>query len=183
MFAIKVSDGSISKLNVNAGYYADMTHCIVDVAGYDTNGNHYTNRIYAGDLAGNIFAFEDDDGDADWSRRKLFSASAVDGVKRKIFYAPDAVAERYGEMIFFGTGDRANPEETGVVNRIYAIKNEWSGTGYFSTLTETDLLDVTDNLIVLGAATQRAQAAFRSCQQKGLVHPAGTPRGKDDLYR
>jgi type IV pilus assembly protein PilY1 len=170
VFTVKVSDGAISKLNVNAGYYADMTHCIVDVAGYDTNGNQYTNRIYAGDLAGNIFAFEDDDGDGDWSRRKLFSASAVDGVKRKIFYAPDAVAERYGamigEMIFFGTGDRADPEETGVVNRIYAVKNEWTGTG-FTTLTENELLDVTDNQIVLGDATQRAQAALDLANKKG----------------
>jgi type IV pilus assembly protein PilY1 len=154
VFTVKVSDGAISKLNVNAGYYPDMTHCIVDVAGYDTNGNQYTNRVYAGDLAGKIFAFEDDNGDGDWSRRKLFSASAVDGVQRKIFYAPDAVAERFGatigEMIFFGTGDRADPEETGVVNRIYAIKNNWEDPATFTTLTESDLIDVTDDRIVLG---------------------------------
>ena len=170
VFTIKVADGTISTFNVNAGYYADMTHCIVDAAGYDTNGNLYTNRIYAGDLAGNIFAFEDDDGDGDWSHRKLFSASAVDGVKRKIFYAPDAVAERYGamtgEMIFFGTGDRADPEETGVVNRIYAVKNEWTGAG-FTTLTENELLDVTDDQIVLGDATQRSQAALDLANKKG----------------
>jgi type IV pilus assembly protein PilY1 len=166
VFTVKVSDGTIGKLNVNAGYYADMTHSIVDVAGFDANGNGYTNRVYAGDLAGNIFAFEDDNGDGIWSSRKLFSASAVDGVKKKIFYSPDAVGESYGEMIFFGTGDRANPEGTGVVNRIYAIKNEWTGTG-FSTLTESDLLDVTDNLIVLGDATQRAQAALDLANRKG----------------
>jgi len=71
IFTVKVSDGAISKLNVNAGNYADMTHCIVDVAGFYTSGNQYTNRVYAGDLAGNTFAFEDDDGDGGWSRRKL----------------------------------------------------------------------------------------------------------------
>jgi len=166
IFTVKVSDGAIGKLNINAGYYADMTHCILDVAGFDTNGNQYTNRVYAGDLAGNMFAFEDDDGDGTWSRRKLFSASAVDGVKKKIFYSPDAVGERYGEMIFFGTGDRADPEETGVVNRIYAVKNEWTGTG-FSTLTEADLVDVTANLIVLGDATQRAQERVDLETKKG----------------
>lgn len=166
VFTIKVSDGAISKLNVNAGNYADMTHSIVDVAGFDANGNGYTNRVYAGDLAGNMFAFEDDNGDATWSSRKLFSASAVDGVKKKIFYSPDAVEERYGELIFFGTGDRADPEETGVVNRIYAVKNEWTGTG-FSTLTETDLVDVTDDLIVLGDATERAQEKTDLANRKG----------------
>ncbi|MBW2491228.1 MAG: hypothetical protein JRE65_08785, partial [Deltaproteobacteria bacterium] len=166
VFTVRVSDGAVSKLNVNAGYYADMTHCIVDVAGFDSNGNQYTNRVYAGDLAGNMFAFEDDDGDGAWSRRKLFSASAVDGVKRKIFYSPDAVGERYGEMIFFGTGDRADPEETGVVNRIYAIKNEWTGAG-FTTLTESDLVDVTENLIVLGTEQQRADTRAALETSKG----------------
>lgn len=166
IFTVQVSNGAIGKLNINAGNFADMTHCILDVAGFDTNGNQYTNRIYAGDLAGNMFAFENDDGDDSWSPRKLFSASAVDGVKRKIFYSPDAVGERYGEMIFFGTGDRADPEETGVVNRIYAVKNEWTGTG-FSTLTEADLVDVTADLIVLGDATQRAQERVDLETKKG----------------
>ena len=156
VFAIKVSGGAISTLNLNAGYYTDMTHCIVDVAGFDSNGNGYTNRVYAGDLGGHVFAFEDDNGDGTWSRRKLFSASA-DGTQRKIFYSPDAVEESFGEMIFFGTGDRADPEETGVVNRIYAIKNSWENPATFTTLTESDLTDVTDNMIVLGNETQRAE--------------------------
>jgi len=115
---------------------------------------------------GNVFAFKDDEYgwdagcpfsifpgvvDGVWSATKLFNASA-DGVQRKIFYAPDAVAESYGEMIFFGTGDRADPGETDVVNRIYAVKNDWAGS---STLTEANLVDVTDNLIQLGTEAQQ----------------------------
>jgi type IV pilus assembly protein PilY1 len=160
VFTIDALTGAISALNVNAGYYNQMTHSIVDVAGFDSNGNGITNRVYAGDLGGNIFAFKDDGtdetggpieagGDGVWSQRKLFSASAVDGVQRKIFYSPDAVEESYGELIFFGTGDRADPEGTGVVNRIYAVKNNWESVG-FTTLTESDLYDATENLIVLG---------------------------------
>jgi type IV pilus assembly protein PilY1 len=166
VFTVNALTGAISKLNINAGYYSAMTHCIVDVAGFDANGNGITNRVYAGDLAGNMFAFEDDDGDGDWSRRKLFSASAVDSVKRKIFYSPDAVEERYGEQIFFGTGDRANPEGTGVENRIYSVKNEWTGTG-FTTLTESELTDVTENLIVLGTEEQQADTRIALESSKG----------------
>ena len=77
---------------------------------------------------------------------------AVDGVQRKILYAPDAVEESFGEYIFFGTGDRADPGDTDVVNRIYAVKNDWSTT---ATLDETDLVDVTDDLIQLGNETQK----------------------------
>jgi len=167
VFSIKVSDGAISSLNVNAGYYTDMTHCIVDVSGFDTNGNGYTNRVYAGDLGGSLFAFEDDNQDGTWSRRKFFSASADDGVQRKIFYSPDAVKESFGEMIFFGTGDRADPEETGVVNRIYAIKNSWEDPVTFSTITESDLTDVTDNLIVLGNETQKTDVREALSNSKG----------------
>jgi type IV pilus assembly protein PilY1 len=156
VFTINVLSGAINKLNVNAGYYSDMTHCIVDVSGFDTNGNGITNRVYAGDLGGNIFAFEDD-GEGNWSRRKFFSASAYDSVQRKIFYAPDAVEETFGEMIFFGTGDRADPEGTDVVNRIYAIKNHWEAD--FSTpLDESDLYDATNDIIAVGNDNERSQA-------------------------
>jgi type IV pilus assembly protein PilY1 len=77
-------------------------------------------------------------------------------VQRKIFYSPDAVLEDGEDMIFFGTGDRADPEETGVVNRIYAIRNDWEDSSTFTTLTEDDLVDVTDNLIQVGTDEEQA---------------------------
>jgi type IV pilus assembly protein PilY1 len=171
VFAIKASNGTLSSLNVNAGNYGLMTHCFVDVSGFDTSGDGFTNRVYAGDLGGNVFAFEDDDGNGTWSERKLFSASAVDSVQRKIFYSPDAVAESFGgtpgEMIFFGTGDRADPEETTVVNRIYAVKNPWEDPATFTTITESDLTDVTDDLIVLGTAQEKIDARNALLNSKG----------------
>ncbi len=170
VFTINVSTGAISKLNVNAGYYSDMTHCIVDVSGFDTNGNGITNRVYAGDLGGNIFAFEDD-GTGKWSYRKFFSApidytttTPTQPIRRKIFYAPDAVEETYGEVIFFGTGDRADPEGsklpdgTSVINRIYAIRNHWENPATFQTLTESDIYDATQDLIVFVNAAQQTEA-------------------------
>jgi type IV pilus assembly protein PilY1 len=69
-------------------------------------------------------------------------------------YAPDAVGESFGEIIYFGTGDRTDPTETDIVNRFYAVKNDWVGTT--ADLTESDLVDVTDDLIQLGTAAQRA---------------------------
>ena len=168
VFTINALTGAVSKLNVNAGYYADMTHSIVDAAGFDANGNGITNRVYAGDLGGNVFAFEDDDGDGDWSRRKLFSAPVeARTARRKIFYAPDAVEETFGEMIFFGTGDRAIPEGTSVINRIYAVKNYWENPATFNTLTESDLTDVTEDLIVLGDAQDQVDTREALALSKG----------------
>ena len=176
LFAVRVTDGQlISGLNFNAmaNPALGMTHSIVDVSGIDPDGDGIVNRIYAGDLGGNIFAFKDDvvmsfcDGtrtksisDGTWAAQKLFSASALDGVQRKILYAPDVVGEDYGEYIFFGTGDRTDPTETGVVDRFYAVKNDWS---VVDVLDETDLVDVTDDLIQLGTAAEK-QAAKTSLE-------------------
>lgn len=176
VFSINVATGAVSKLNINAGNNAMMTHSITDVSGFDSNADGYLNRVYAGDLGGNIFAFEDDNGDGVWTARKLFSASAADGVQRKIMYAPDTTLELYGDLNFFGTGDRENPEGTSVVNRLYAVKNEWikpedwpvpNDPASFVTLNENDLVDVTENLLVLGNETQRAAAQEALANSKG----------------
>ena len=62
------------------------------------------------------------------------------------------MGESFGDYIFFGTGDRSDPDETGVVNRFYAVKNDWSGG---ATLNENDLVDVTDDLIQMGTEAQQ----------------------------
>jgi type IV pilus assembly protein PilY1 len=160
-----------------------MTHSVVDVAGYDPDGDGIVSRIYFGDMGGQVFALKDDVlqeftvcsrtikksvVDGTWTGVKLFNASA-DNVQRKIFYAPDAVAETFspglpGEYIYFGTGDREDPGSTAVVNRIYAVKNDWTTS---SPLTESDLVDVTDNLIQLGSQAQQEQVRSQLNTKKG----------------
>jgi type IV pilus assembly protein PilY1 len=169
VFAVKATTGTLTssfKFNAVEDDYLYMTHSIVEVSGFDHDGDGIVSRIYAGDLGGNIFAFKDDAVldttvcgetvpqmivDGVWMPLKLFSASS-DGVQRKILYAPDAVEESFGEYIFFGTGDRSDPGETRVVNRMYAVKNDWTAA---SVLTESDLVDVTDDLIQLGSDTEK----------------------------
>ena len=179
VFAVNVSSGDlVGSFNFNAvsNDLLGMTHSIVDMTALDHDGDGIHSRVYAGDLGGNVFAFRDDETltytvcgsdisqnivDGYWSSKKLFNASL--DVQRKILYAPDAVGEEYGEMIFFGTGDRTDPGETDVVNRVYAVKNDWSNT---DTLDETDLVDVTDDLIQLGTAAEKeaAKVALKSAQ-------------------
>jgi len=170
LFAINTASGQLVSNFSFSGTASGigMTHSIVDMAALDHDGDGIVSRIYAGDLGGNVFAFKDDDlhtytvcsepvdqivTDGNWTTAfKLFNAS-VDGVQRKILYAPDAVGETFGEYIFFGTGDRTDPGEIAVVNRFYAVKNDWSAT---ATLTESDLVDVTDDLIQLGTEAEKA---------------------------
>ena len=187
VFAANLTTGALMnnpKFSHGAPASLGMTHSVVDVAGFDHDGDGIVSRIYFGDMGGNIFALKDDQlqtftesgcptitksvVDGTWAGVKLFNASA-DGVKRKIFYAPDAVAETYppgtqGEYIYFGTGDREDPGNTTVVNRVYAVKNDWTAT---SPLTEADLVDVTGDLIQLGTEEQKAQVRSQLDTQKG----------------
>ncbi len=177
VFGVNAATGAlISGLKFSPATHSTlgMMHSVVDVAGFDHDGDGIVSRIYFGDLGGRVFAVKDDQlqtfspcppltitkpvVDGNWTALKLFNASA-DGVQRKIMYAPDAVAEKYppgvhGEYMFFGTGDRENPNDRTVVNRFYAVKNDWTAT---STLTESDLVNVTSNLIQLGTAEQQQE--------------------------
>lgn len=181
VFTIDITDGSLSALNFNA-VNSGMTHCITDATGFDSDEDTYTDRVYAGDLNGNMWAFEDEDvdatdsiigGDGTWTGRKLFSAGG-----RKIFYSPDILLEEGEDMIFFGTGDRADPEETGVVNRIYAIRNNWENATTFTTLTESDLVNVTDNLIQLGTDIQKEATAVSLENSRGWFFELENPGEK-----
>jgi type IV pilus assembly protein PilY1 len=155
VFAVRAGDGSVSSFSFDSDSLADMTHCIVDLSAFDTDGDGFEDTVYAGDLGGNMFAFEDKNKDGTWSGRKLFQALVEGGIRKKIFYAPDGTREKSGERIFFGTGDRAHPGRTDIQNRMYCVKNEWEDEGTFTTLTEDDLVDVTDDLLQLGTLEEK----------------------------
>jgi type IV pilus assembly protein PilY1 len=118
-----------------------------DMAVVDTTGSGYIDRLYVGDMGGQMWRFDIEDSDtANWTGSILFNASSSitpGDPLRKIFYPPDVTQEEYYEFVFFGTGDRAHPKETDVTNRIYAVKDRNTGT----TLLESDLIDVTQNLL------------------------------------
>ena len=169
VFSVKASDGSLSSLSFHAKNFSQMTHSIVDVSAFDSNGYGYIDKVYAGDMAGNVFAMRET-ARGSWEVRKLFSSSAVDGIRKKIFYAPDATKETYGENIFFGTGDRENPSKISIQNRIYSVKNNWvniKNINDFETITESHLVDVTSNLIQLGTAEEKSQTEKKLNDSKG----------------
>jgi type IV pilus assembly protein PilY1 len=127
---------------------AQMKYCIPsDVARVDTNGDGYIDRLYVGDMGGQIWRFDIDVRDANnqnntanWKGGIIFRANPGASEKRKIFYPPDVTLEKGNyEMLFFGSGDREAPKEKTVINRLYAVKDKNLST----ILTENDLFDVT----------------------------------------
>jgi len=119
-----------------------------DIARVDTTGDGFIDRLYVGDMGGKVWRIDiSNPSPTNWTGKLLFDS----GDRKKIFYPPDVCLEnggQYYEMLFFGTGDRADPKEVTVCNRIYAIKDK-NGP----TLTEGDLQDATD-ILLDGADTE-----------------------------
>lgn len=178
--SVDTSTGALAGFRVSdatSGLTTFMKHCIVDINTTSTysmpNGKDITTRVYAGNLGGHVFAFADD--------RIIASVNGTDTVKsqvpngiypiklclfnapgKKIFYAPASsrINNSYSEWVVFGTGDREHPLNTSTVNRIYAVKNDW-----MTQNTESNLADLTENLIVEGSNEQK-KSTFDNVREK-----------------
>jgi type IV pilus assembly protein PilY1 len=166
IYAIAPDTGVVTGLNVNGALWSAMTHCILDATPIDRNYDGYIDRVYAGDLGGNILALRDADHDGDWEKHLLFDLPAtltVGGqtlnLGRKFMYAPEVAAESFGEMLYIGTGDREHPADTSRVDALYAIPSTWQEVDpinhTYQTLTPAHLVDVTDNRIQIGSADEQ----------------------------
>ena len=126
----------------------------------DENDNGFVDKIYVGDLGGQIWRIgqvtADKDGNAlsfpdcdeninNWTGHVLFSAPTyvLDAVtySRKFFSPPSVTFEHGYDLVFIGSGDLESAcSTTTAADRIYCIKDT-HGT---ASLTETNLVDVSD---------------------------------------
>ncbi len=183
VFAINSTSGA--KLwEISHNDFSEMTHSIVDLAVFDKNFDNIYDTVYAPDMAGNLFAFRDVDGDGNWQKQKIFSvrrAGLTSDWPLKFFYAPDITVDPGDEFVFIGTGDRAHPMDysgndpdnipTKDQNRFYAIKHNWSRWNDETSLpiresASTDplatdgLVDITDTSYDGVVATQIRDSAL-----------------------
>jgi type IV pilus assembly protein PilY1 len=115
-----------------------------DVSCIDTNGDGYVDRLYVGDMGGRLWRFDINSSDPNaWAGRIIFNSNfGAMSARRKIFYPPDVTLENGYEMVLFGTGDREHQNETKVVNRIYAFRDNGSN----AVLSEDDLANLTKDI-------------------------------------
>jgi len=145
----------------------NMTACIPStVLAVDTNYDDYIDRVYAGDLNGQMWRFGNQAGQEDgnvnnWTPRRLFQGNSG----TKIFYPPDLVLEPGYAYIYFGTGDRNDPMDIPSpdpqINRFYAVKDKNETDAAFQTrlnpvgvLTESNLVDLTGDLLQVPGTPQ-----------------------------
>lgn len=167
VIAIEIFSGAIVKKFVNNG--ADITlmnfSFASSVNAVDEDSNGFIDKLYVGDLGGQMWRFGQFETDAvgdplifpdcnedinSWTGKVFFTAPTyVAGpttYTRKFYYPPSVTLEKgpgpvFFDLVFMGTGDReescnANTES----DRIYAIKDNHASIN----LTEADLVDVTD---------------------------------------
>jgi len=136
-----------------------------DISMVDTNGDGYVDRLYVGDTGGKLWRFDINNSDPNtWTARVIFNsnASIFASSAQNIFYRPDVTLEKGYEMVFFGTGDREHPEEKGVINYIYAIKDK----GLNSILSESDLENATHGVKGPGESEEK-QGWYITLENKG----------------
>lgn len=111
----------------------------------DKSNDNLVDRIYVGDLGGNVWRIGAADGKDNlidkWIVRKFFASNLytdgrTDATGRKIYYPPDIAFENLYDVVLFGTGDRDYPRATTTVDRVYGVKDFNQLTG-FTTLTES----------------------------------------------
>jgi Tfp pilus tip-associated adhesin PilY1 len=150
VIVIDVLSGTVVKM-FNSG----MNYSIASsVAVIDADDNGFVDKIYVGDLGGQMWRIgkftdgsgnpldfpESDENISNWSAQLLFATDPL--LQRKFYYPPSLTLEHGYDLVFFGTGDREDPCDPATSDSFYCIKDSHQAV----TLSETDLVDVTDPL-------------------------------------
>lgn len=150
VYTVNAATGQQVGLNINGsnwlnGVQSIMTHSIVEVAGVDAERRGYMDRVYAGDLGGNVFAAKYDEDDDLWERTVLMSLPSTlvrkdelgnttddgsggyvtDTLGKKILTRPAITLRGEGECIYFGTGDREHLTDKNYTDAFYSVCNVW----------------------------------------------------------
>lgn len=148
----------------------------------DVNGNGLADQLYVGDMGGQIWR-------VDFRHGQEAGGFATAGViadlagndnasNRRFYHTPDISGTLRGGQRYLnlaiGSGFQAHPLDDEVEDRFYKLTittvgvpiNE-DGNVEYNTLTESDLLDTTDNLIQQGTEAQRDAAETTLAESSG----------------
>jgi len=131
-----------------------------DVTPLDRNGDGFVERLYVGDMGGNVWRadFETSAGNtsANWTVTQLAALGGAPNTNnaRKFFYPPDVVSTAAYDAVSIGSGDREHPLYSAsttpgtaynVVNRLYMLKdtNINGMASQWTALTENNLFNAT----------------------------------------
>ena len=148
----------------------------------DVDSNGYVDQLYFGDMGGQLWRI-----DIEESESPSTLSSLVTGVRiadfavdssvqdtRRFYYSPDvALIIESGQApylsIVAASGYRSHPLDQNIRDRMYMMRMDdiYKAPSSYTTITEADLFDTTDNLIGEGSAAQKAAAVTNLGSAKG----------------
>jgi type IV pilus assembly protein PilY1 len=135
-------------------------------------------RFYAGDTRGNVWRVSlVDPGDTStWTVTKLASVggAGASGARKFLFpasvvFAVDSAGNKF-DAVLLGSGDREQPFDTTVTNRVYMFKDTDIGVaGTNLNITESELYDATVDVIGTGSQADANVAKTQLAAAKGWM--------------
>jgi len=192
VYVVDITNGNLiwSYCNNGGSFVNDsnMKYCIPsDITPIDVNGDGFIERLYVGDAGGQMWRFDlcssttgtcvpDMSNTASWTGKRIFIAGSTGTPgSQKIFYPPDVTFETNKgsgtyDMLFFGTGDREKPNDTSVVNSLYAIKDYDNDTNPPTPLplTVSNLVNVTSDVLQSSTSTASAKTSVLQSLQSSM---------------
>jgi type IV pilus assembly protein PilY1 len=148
----------------------------------DVDSNGYVDQLYFGDMGGQLWRIDIEESDTSSNLNTLirggriadFALDASDIDTRRFYYPPDvALIIESGQSpyltIVAASGYRAHPLNQTIRDRMYMMRMDdiYSAPPVYTTITEADLLDTTDNAIGEGSVAQKAAAVTNLGNAKG----------------
>ena len=154
-----------SGIDVGAG----MTYAVPsDVTAISTDLDPLIDRVYVGDMGGNVWRFDIDDKDEGaWRGMQLATLSNPSGEKRKFFYPPAVAPQSLPgsadvfDAVYIGSGDKEHPTLASTTtpattdDRIFMLIDEHNlkSTGKGLPITLSTLLDIAQDTTKVDAAS------------------------------
>ncbi len=144
-----------------------------DLTTIDSDGDGVSDRIYVGDVAGQLWRIDFDDISADTQVTRL--ASFDDSHQQPIFYPP-SVSLQHGKSgnylaIAIGTGNRTDPLDGSSKNHIFVYRDtdvkKGAPASAFTTARKTDFYDASNNLLQSSDATVASNARTKLANARG----------------
>ena len=158
----------------------------------DFDAQNYVDRLYVGDMGGNVWRFDVDDANpANWKGELLASLSNAAGEKRKFFFPPAVAPQDHPfnfHAVYIGSGDKEHPLLTGSTvppttdDRMFMLMDDPtlnSGGGTPDTGGPSALATP----IVLGTLVDIADISTTGADATSLISSANSLKGRQGWSR